>query len=81
MANAKQPTRRTRHMDIKHFSLLDWVERDLVLLHTVTTHDNAADAMTKFLSKQLFYRHFDTYMGRRIPKHLCCSLDLSSVQK
>ena len=28
MANAQQPTRRTRHMDIKHFSLLDWVERD-----------------------------------------------------
>jgi len=81
MANAKQPTRRTRHMDIKHFSLLDWVERDLVLLQTVTTHDNAADAMTKFLPKQLFYRHFDTYMGRRIPKHLLRILDLSSVHK
>ena len=81
MANAKQPTRRTRHMEIKHFSLLDWVERDLLLLQTVTTHDNAADAMTKFLPRQLFYRHFDTYMGRRIPKHLSRSLDLSYAQK
>ena len=26
MANAQQPTRRTRYMDIKHLSLLDWVE-------------------------------------------------------
>jgi hypothetical protein len=26
MANAQQPTKRTRHMDIKHFSLLDWVD-------------------------------------------------------
>jgi len=34
MANAQQPTRRTRHMDIKHFSLLDWVERDLTHLNT-----------------------------------------------
>lgn len=28
-ANAQQPTRRTRHMDIKKFALLDWVEEDL----------------------------------------------------
>jgi hypothetical protein len=70
MANAQQPTKRTRHMDIKHFSLLDWVERDLVLLHAIATHDNAADAMTKLLPKQLFYRHFDTYMGRRIPSYV-----------
>ena len=70
MANAQQPTKRTRHMDIKHFSLLDWVERDLLLLKEISTSDNAADAMTKMLPKQLFYRHFDTYMGRRIPDYV-----------
>lgn len=70
MANAQQPTRRTRHMDIKHFSLLDWVEKDLIILKAISTHDNAADAMTKFLPRQLFYRHYDTYMGRRIPKYV-----------
>ena len=32
MANAQQPTRRTRHMDIKHFALTDWVERDLLIM-------------------------------------------------
>jgi hypothetical protein len=69
MANAQQPTRRTRHMDIKHFSLLDWVQKDLIILKAISTHDNATDAMIKFLSKQLFYRHYDTYMGRHIPKH------------
>jgi hypothetical protein len=25
MGNAQQPTRRTRHMDLKKFSLLDWI--------------------------------------------------------
>jgi len=35
MANAQQPTRRTRHMDIKTFALLDWVEQDLLLLQTI----------------------------------------------
>jgi hypothetical protein len=69
MANAQQPTKRTRHIDIKHFALLDWVERDMVILHAISTHDNAADAMTKTLTKQLFYRHFDTYMGKRIPDY------------
>ena len=70
MANAQQPTRRTRHIDIKHFSILDWVERDLLILQAISTHDNAADAMTKCLPRILFYRHFDTYMGRRIPNYV-----------
>lgn len=50
MANAQQPTRCTRHMDIKHFALLYWVERDLLILTAIRTHDNAADAMTKTLT-------------------------------
>jgi deoxyuridine 5'-triphosphate nucleotidohydrolase len=41
MANAQQPTKRTRHIDIKHFALLDWVEQDLLQLHQIGTHDNA----------------------------------------
>ena len=32
MANAQKPMPRTRHMDIKYFSLSEWVERDLMLL-------------------------------------------------
>jgi hypothetical protein len=69
MANAQQPTRRTHHIEIKHFALLDWVEQDLLTLQSISTHDNAADAMTKTLPKQLFYRHMDTYMGLRIPEY------------
>ena len=26
MANSQRPTQQTRHLDIKHFGLLDWVE-------------------------------------------------------
>jgi hypothetical protein len=52
MANAQQPTKRTRHIDIKHFALLDWVEQDLLILHDIPPPpDNAADAMTKLLTK------------------------------
>jgi hypothetical protein len=70
MANAQQPTRRTRHLDIKKFALLDWVEQDLLLLQSIKTHDNAADTMTRSLSRQLFYRHVDTMMGRRAPRYV-----------
>ena len=49
MGNAQQPTRRTRHTDIKHFSLLDWIERKLIILQRINTSDNSADALTKYL--------------------------------
>lgn len=77
MANAQQPTRRTRHMDIKKFALLDWVEQDLMILQNIKSTDNAADTMSKSLGKQLFYRHVDTIMGRRLP----CSLKRSNLNK
>ncbi len=64
MANAQQPTRCTRHMDIKKFALLDWVEQDLLILRAVKTVENAADGLTKPLAKQLFYRHTDTVLGK-----------------
>jgi hypothetical protein len=54
MANAQQPTRWTRHMDIKKFALLDWVEQDLIILQSGKTAENAADGLTKPLAKQLF---------------------------
>jgi len=79
MANAQQPTRRTRHIDIKHFALLDWVEQDMLILEHIPTSDNVADAMTKTLSKTLFYRHYDTYMGIRVPMH--CQTEKRSSSK
>jgi hypothetical protein len=70
MANAQQASTRTRHIDIKHFALVDWVEQDLMILEEIKTAENSADAMTKATAKILFYRHMDTIMGRRKPKHV-----------
>jgi len=74
MANAQQPTRRTRHMDIKKFALLDWVEQDLLILRAIKTAENAADGLTKPLPKQLFTRHSDTILGKRIPDYVLRSI-------
>jgi len=70
MANAQQTTSRTRHIDIREFALVDWVEQDLMILATVKSADNSSDGMTKALAKILFYRHSATMLGKRVPKHM-----------
>ena len=67
MANASRPTRRTRHMDIKHFALMDWVATDQLVLMSISTHDNPADGLTKSLGPHLFRRHSATLLGKRKP--------------
>ena len=38
---------RARHLDIRHFALLDWVEQDLIHLSPISTTINGSNAMTK----------------------------------
>ena len=69
MANTGQPTRRTRHIDVKHFAIQDWVEQDLILLEVIKTDDNSADHFTKALGRNLFHMHNDVIMGRIPPMY------------
>ena len=77
MGNAQQPTRRTRHMDLKTFSIIDWVKRDLLIMQRIKSSDNCADVMTKQTGKQLFHRHFDYIMGRIVPDYV--NLDIKET--
>ena len=70
MANAQQPTKRTKHVDIKQFVLLEWVENDLIKLHCINTSDNYSDGFTKPLERILHYHHFDRVMGQIIPLYV-----------
>jgi hypothetical protein len=70
MANAQQPTRRTRHMDTKHFALQDWVEHDQIEITQIGTANNVSDAFTKALGRIKFYEQMDVIMGRRIPPYV-----------
>ena len=47
MANACKPTKRTKHIDTCHFTILSWVEQDLIKLKIVPTNSNRSDALTK----------------------------------
>ncbi len=50
IGNAQKPTPRTRHMDIKYFSICEWVERDLMHLERIDTSINMADHFTKAIN-------------------------------
>ncbi len=44
-------------MDIRHFTLQDWIEKDLLIMKYIKTTDNSADALTKATGGQriLYY--------------------------
>ena len=76
MANAQRPTKRTRHMNIRHFTIQQWVAEDLLCLRRIDTADNYSDSMTKALGRTLFYCHMNYIMGRKIPEYLKATLNL-----
>jgi len=69
MGNAQQPTRNTRHMELKKFALVDWIENDLILLQRIKSENNYSDPCTKPLGRTLYYKHFDYVMGRIRPRY------------
>ena len=68
IAQQGQPTKNSKHIDIRHFAIQDWVEKDLISLESVKTTSNVSDSLSKATQKQLFHRHFDFIMGK-IPHH------------
>ena len=83
IAQQGQPTKNSKHIDIRHFAIQDWVEKDLISIESVKTTSNVSDSLSKATQKQLFHRHFDFIMGKIPPsQHLivnslsCLSLPL-----
>jgi hypothetical protein len=69
MGNAQKPTPCTRHMDIKYFSICEWVDRDLMHLERIDTSINMVDHFTKALNRALFHRHADFLLGHVPPQY------------
>jgi hypothetical protein len=69
MGNAQKPTPRTRHIDIKYFSLCEWVECNLMLLDRIDTLINMADHLMKALQPILFHRHANFLLGHVSPMY------------
>ena len=70
LSNARQPTRRTRHVDMKHFVILQWTEEERITYSDVSTTNNFSDSLTKPTGRVKFYEHNDIMMGRRRPTYV-----------
>ena len=67
MTNAQQPTRRTRHVELKQFAVLQWVEDEQIIFGDIGTANNISDSLTKQTGRIKFYQHHDILMGRLRP--------------
>eukprot|EP00980_Cylindrotheca_fusiformis_P005925 scaffold1246_cov134-Cylindrotheca_fusiformis.AAC.17 len=68
MANDQHPTKRTKHVDIKHHAILQWTDDGHKPLTDTPTENNLSDSPTnKPLGKIKFDKQNDLVMGRRKP--------------
>lgn len=70
IGNSDKPTKRLRHVDIRHFSIVEWIQQGYISLLPISTHDNPADSLTKNLGPQLQSRYCSTMLGKRRPPYL-----------
>jgi hypothetical protein len=64
MTNTQQPTRRTRHVELKQFAVLRWVEDEHIVFGGIGTAYNNSDLLTKQTGRSKFHQHHDLFMGR-----------------
>ena len=70
MVTAGAPTKRTRHVDISYFALLQWAETGRLTAEPIPTAHNVSDSFTKATGRIKFHQHADVYMGRRQPSYV-----------
>ena len=70
MVDAGAPTKRTRHVDIRYFALLEWSETGQIKAEAIPTDANLSDSMTKATGRIKFHQHADLYMGRTPPHYV-----------
>ena len=68
MSDSGKSTQQTRHINIQHFALLNWVERDLVRLEKISTKLNTADILTKSTPCIIFHCHNNIIIGKLSPQ-------------
>jgi hypothetical protein len=75
ITNAQQPSKRTRHVEIKEFAVQHWVEDERIVYEDVITTHNPSDSLSKATSRIKFWEHFDVLMGRRAPQYASSALN------
>ena len=70
MVNQKHFIKRARRMEMKHFAIQDWVEKDRIYLLRITSIDNYDDTLTKGIGRTLHYKHYGFIMGYIRPTYV-----------
>jgi hypothetical protein len=70
MVTASAPTKRTRHVDIRYFALIQWAETGQLRATPIPTAQNISDSLTKATGRIKFHQHADLFMGRQRPTYL-----------
>ena len=78
IAQAQQPTRRTKHVEIKQFAILQWTEQGYLNFKATPTQLNASDSLTKPLGRIKFYEQNETLMGRIPPLYTATTHTITS---
>ena len=69
MVTASAPTKRTRHVDIRYFALMEWAESGQLCARPIPTAHNISDSLTKATGRIKFHQHADIFMGRQRPHY------------
>ena len=65
LANSQQPRRRTHHVEMKHFVILQWTDDKFINFINTKTDENQSDSLRKLTPRTKFYEHTDIFTGRR----------------
>ena len=69
LANAQKPTRRTRHVELKHMVILQWTDDEFIRYKETKSESNYSDSLSKPTERTKFNQHCDIFMGRRKPAY------------
>ena len=60
IANSDKATKRLRHVDLRYFAIIEWVQRGDLTLESISTELNPSDCLTKSLNPLLHHQHTTT---------------------
>ena len=75
MTSTQQPTKRTRHIDIKNFVLQDWCETYIITMKRINNKNNSSDILIKATPRTIFYRYMEYILGKVIPEYVKYTLN------
>ena len=65
ITNAHKPTRRTRHVNMRAFIILQWTDNKFINFVQTPTKNQTSNSLSKATDRVKFYEHMDVMMGRQ----------------